>query len=357
MDNKSFTNVTNASDEDKIREADKKMQESYEEWKKCQDLKRRPGYAEECKESYNKFSKLLQEYNELINKPNDKVKRIPKFPQTVVLAVNTHGSYKSNSENTDIETFDLPTGITLRTITAAPMGTCNFVSKEVPKNLRELIDEYDTTSKPLLDDCNKTNSCDTMLDWITERYSNFLRNNEGVIRNEILESVQQKKRRDVTIKDETFINNAEDRYIYRKDTAYNMNKYENGAKVPVKSFSFNDNDVLTDDMIGIIIINMPYSPDLFDKTWFSLPTSIEDKDTVTTTKSIIEYLSDYGAKNIILMDFSCSTFSEDLDIRTKSLITFDNEKNTLKRKRTWLGGRKRAKHNKTRRIKTQKPFR
>jgi hypothetical protein len=367
-------------EQQKITEAHDKMTEAYEEWKKCQNLPRRPGYAEECKESYNEFSKLLQEYNAVIYSSKDglisrinnleddeygsKREKIPKFPETVIVALMIHGTYDVNFEKDGIEYFDLPPGITLRTVSVAPMGVCNFVDPEsIDKNLQELIDEDIEVTVPLLNACKKTDSCDEMLDWLTERIANYLRNNENKnFFNDIKKQAIMLSNKDaLTAEEYTRVNDGDMFSTYRRDSMYRTNKYTDSAKVPFKSFSVTEKDLLGKKGKHdweIKIINMPHTPNLLDDEWFDLkkekfihPT--EGKMVEVKMTDIINYLSAYGAKNIIFIDFSCSNFNNELTPATKSAVIFNTEQNhTIKNRR--LGGRKKTRRNNTRRGKTRR---
>jgi hypothetical protein len=357
-----------------------KMTEAYEEWKKCQNLPRRPGYAEECKESYNEFSKLLQEYNTLVyssetglirkirsleeEEPASKREKIPKFPETVIVALMIHGAYDVNSEKDGIKFFDLPEGVTLRTISVAPMGVCNYVDADhLDKNLQELIEEDIEVTVPLLTACKKNDSCDEMLDWLTKRIANYLRNNEN---KELFNSV--KKRASVLSSKEVLtpeeyesMNDGDMFSTHRRDSMYRTNKYIGLSKVPFKSFSVSEKDLLiktTKHDWDIKILNMPHTPNLLDDTWFDLKKRKrsyqgEGQMVEVTMPDIINYLSTYGAKNIIFIDFSCSNFTNELAPHIKSEVIFNIEADhPIKKPR--VGGRKRTKRNKTRKRKTRR---
>jgi len=332
----------------KLEEAHDKMTEAYNEWARCQNLPRRPGYAMECREAYDNFSKLLHKYNTLLNNPKHsafleftefqksvkseptKKRKIPKFPETVVLGLTIHGSYYVKSDGSDIVYFDLPPGVTLRTITAAPIGVCNFPDpKLLNKQIEELIGENNEVFQPLIDACKESDSCDEMLDWITERFANFLRRTE-----------QSNLKELATAEKDSHTDKRNDLSLYRANEIFHINKHLDSA--PTKGFSVSEKDILRGGKEHydwtITIVNMPKAPNLLDDVWFSLPKREINHGKKGLTLSvempdIIKYLSDHGAKNIIFIDFSCSGFNDTLHPVTKSRIIASHQGTRHLRKR------------------------
>ena len=161
-----------------------------------------------------------------------------------------------------------------------------------------------------------------MLDWITERFANFLRLTEQPHLKKLAST-----REDEDTDERNYLS------LYRANEIFHINKHLDSA--PTKGFSVSEKERYD---WTITIVNMPKAPNLLDDVWFSLPKRETNHGKKGLTLSvempdIIKYLSDHGGKNIIFIDFSCSGFNDTLHPVTKSRIIASHQGTRHLRKR------------------------
>jgi len=266
--------------------------------------------------------------------PTSSIKKVPKFPKTVIIAVTIHGGYDVNEDKEELDYFSLPKGVTLRTITAAPVGvsyiSCRTVDVEL---IQRIIEGKDEINKLL----NQVSDLEfqKVLDYMTNMIaSSFHKEEKGRIENlaKKLKATKTKKR-----KINSYDKAVTDFSVFHSDKIYQTQMYDDTVEVPKKGFQIKYKDILnrrSKNDSEIKILNMPHAPNLADETWFSLDKykwhhPEEGILANIELENVVKYLSKHGAENIIMLDFSCSNLPDKISDRSTRRI---RRKFTEKRK-------------------------
>jgi len=337
-----------------MRDIDKRKMKAYDDWVKCQNNRDREGYHIDCKKLYDKFSALMQEQQSFVEKlyhirkdirtdfqafqqrirdtpQKGLAKRPPKFPKTVILAVNVHGSYRMNKEQDDFVVFELPKGMTLRTITAAPPGVSFMTCEKVDRDLiQSVIDTKDTLNTYVTSLTNNPEQLQKDLTrtalLIAETFRTQDKTRIEALATEYKSDNKNKKRKqevsaglEQTIKDFA---------INHSDKTYQVHVYKGKDKVPKKGYQIKYKDILQrthENGSEIKILNMTHTPNLSDETWFDIDKHIWEHPEAGVLadikmEDIIKYLNKYGCENLILLDFSCSNLDREMGSRGTRVI-------------------------------------
>jgi hypothetical protein len=333
-----------------MRDIDKRKMKAYDDWVKCQNHRDREGYHSDCKKLYDKFSALMQEQQSFVEKlyhirtdfqvfqqrirdtpQKGRVKRAPKFPKTVILAVNVHGSYRMNKEQDDVAVFELPKGMTLRTITAAPPGvsfmTCEKIDKDLIQSVIDTKDRFNAYVTSLNDNpeqLQKDLTRTALLIAETFRTQDKTRI-EAIASAYKTENRNKKQKREGSPGLEQTI---KDFAINHSDKTYQVHSYKGKDKVPKKGYQIKYKDILQrthENASEIKILNMTHTPNLSDDTWFDIDKHIWEHPEAgilanIKMEDIIKYLNKYGCENLILLDFSCSNLDREMGSRGTRVI-------------------------------------
>ena len=325
----------------KIEKMEKNKNAAYEAWIKCQQDPGVESFSKKCKKLYANLyryttdlqdleSKLyamkhhtkmitFEEYQKSIKdspSPSIQAQKTPKFPETVIVSVNIHGGYDVNAGGDDLTYFKLPKGVSLRTITAVPAGVCYFPGGKntgIPHYIAEHKDDHNA-----LFDKTQYHPYQDHLDYVVKHIANFARTEDKSYVDQFAKHYVHKKRKAVAA---IYDKEMADFSLYHSDKMYHVDKYLEGDEVPNKGFQVQYKDIFMrksrkyDSEINVL--NMTNAPNLLDTSFFNLKqdpvilahgikfgSNIELEDVIT-------YLTKYGAKDIILIDFSCSVLMGD----------------------------------------------
>ena len=332
-----------------MQDIDKKKMKAYADWVKCQNHKDREGYHRDCKELYDKFSALMQEQQRFAEKlyyvktdfqafqkkirdtpQKDRVKRAPKFPKTVILAVNVHGSYRMNKEQDDFVTFELPKGMTLRTITAAPPGVSFMTCEKVDEDLIQSVIDVKDPLNSNINSIKNTKQLQEYLTTIALLIAETFRTRDKS-RIDALASAYKSENRNKKRKLEgspELGKTIEDFAINHSDKTYQVHAYTGKDKVPKKGYQIKYKDILKrthQNASEIKILNMTNTPNLSDETWFDIDKHVWEHPEAgilanIKMEDVIKYLNKYGCENLILLDFSCSNLDREMGSRGTRVI-------------------------------------
>jgi hypothetical protein len=235
----------------------------------------------------------------------------PLYPETVVLAIMTHGGYDID-ENREIVEFKFNEvtrnkDATLRTITASSPGVTFYHDEEMNSTYIEIIQS--TLDEHYLDSESHDNELKQIkLDIVTDEISEKLKR----LDNSRLKMYERTARMDKKHKTESEeeIKEMSDFAIYQKNKAFWKKKYKNDrtTRIPNKEFTIKLPRVLTDEgdyyYNKINIVNVPGVPNLMDA--LDLNVRHTKNSHRLFMSDMLDYLYSNGVNNIILVDFSCS---------------------------------------------------
>ena len=227
--------------------------------------------------------------------------------------IRSHGGlpYTQSSDiSKRVKTITVPEDMNVHKITSAENGAKNCGAYVYDEKITAIKNQIKSYYKKKLE----TKSQET----IAEEIQTLLRKEESEIN-----TFKNTANKRTIISTKTFINKT-----YEKDNDLDNKKQ---TKIPVEVIFFQANKKNSFDIIKAHI---------FDEI-------SKDKQTFDF-QSIIEWLKNHGMKNVIIMDFSCSSFSNPLALNNKEIIGYLN-------KETLHGGMYKAKSKKTKNItKTKK---
>lgn len=262
--------------------------------------------SSELKRRRDEFSEFTAGIKEHTPSPVTLNKKNPKFPETVFLCVKVHGGYEYSSNSSSTH-FKLPNEVTLRTINAAPIGECYIGGQDddILDGIVEMLQSKQTQYE-LNEDKSQKN-----IDSISKEIASTLKKEE----------IPRLKKMKIEEFDPSLRKKAKSIVMHHSDKVFQIITYPKNSQVPKKGFQIQLKDIfLSEDFqhdkytSRLTVLNMSHLPNLADKTWFNLKQdqySIERGGKTQTVidmqlEDIIKYLSDHGAKNIVLIDFSCS---------------------------------------------------
>ena len=222
----------------------------------------------------------------------------PCLPEVVILGVHTHGENVADLR----KTIDIPKGMTLNMITSSSPGTCNFAFRNIDYVMKELIDDH-IYGKPI-DQEHITLAIKSL-----KKSQSYI--NRGF-----------KNVTDPQLK--TDIKN----YIHQSDSLYRQINYNSSSKFkPIDKYfiqRIGEKPTTPEFDLKIKILNMPGFPDLFKEPHF--PVSHGDGTNETSLNNIIQYLNYRGVKDVIIFDFSCSVYNDDLTDKETRILRRDQKK-------------------------------
>ena len=234
-------------------------------------------------------------------------KLVETLPQTVILSVNLHGGLEITDKG-EPPSFTLPEDLKVCTIDAAPPGACSIWSEKVDTYLETIINmravfnrEFELRA----------------FEGVCQDLGDLFREHEGL---DIRPADMKAKDIDSSYKER--IQYA----LHHEDKIYETYCYAGGSKIHHKGFQFQLADIGKEGIYRskINILNLGYFPTLKER----VPNLLNEEffkglkretqtgpDGVTADainfdlKDILRYLYKRGARNILLLDFSCSSFS------------------------------------------------
>ena len=273
------------------------------------------------------------------------------YPERVILANLSHGNIIIDKKGIE-KTFVIPEGISVKRAYASTPGVCNFISAdsnaEFVRSIRsfkgkllkpEFNGDLDDKIKILLGTFQKSDKTDTFLGFI-----NWLKERKTMTEKEIEEEDDETK--------DTAMESR--RYVHTFDQFYKLSTYLPGDTIINKKFSRTNSEATRNEWVSTLINIEPGSLDLLT----IMRPQTREGETFLFLSDIINYLKDNGVKEIIMFDFSCSTFTDeehyeinDREIRARrraitkdsSNVKFGGKKRQSRKKR------KQNKHKKTKR--------
>jgi hypothetical protein len=195
-----------------------------------------------------------------------------------IISVNTHGMMDLNENNTTPFTFKVPKNVNLIIVSAVVPGVCNYAQQsDINKYNNIILDAIDI--KP-----------------ISKLVNTVLPNLNKALYNNYLDTTKKRKRDNIEM----------NQYFYLTTKNAIVSNYKSGDRVADKTFERKDMDLAQGSYDHRIpILNMYGKPDIMDDINYSTDTG---EGSVISLSYIVKYCMDLGMNNIIIFDFSCSSF-------------------------------------------------
>jgi len=232
------------------------------------------------------------------------------FPRKIILAITTHGCV--SVKNTEPVEMIVPDGMKIVKLSATGLGEVNITNYGI---LPEFINEikYNATSLLVAETENEYTD-------ILRNIANFMKEREDEVMIPDLISSDS-----VPNTNKTLLSNY---FNQRKNKiSYRVNIFNSNQRLIDKKFTRSSDCEIDTDMCGydykINMVNIDNNPDLLEL----MPLTKKEKNTIIYLHDIVEYLNSFGVKEIIIFDFSCSSFMNE-----KGKYVSEREKRSIKRK-------------------------
>lgn len=266
-----------------------------------------------------------------------------RLPETVVLLITTHGIIIKKDNDTEVNTFTIPPGMTVTRSLAASIGVCNFVDTDMTVQYADLIDS-EINNLTNNDEETQYHAILAVADGIKEI---DVENVEGI--KSMIEELKEEIKRDSLPPTSTkaYDLNLRQNYMYSYDRSYRIQTFRENQEMVNKRYLRNNNEKTRTDWV-IKAMNLEHQPDLLS----FIRRQSKLHDSVTTLDEIVSFFHDKGVKNLIIFDVSCSNITDedqvDVSNRTTRLLSrkIDTRKYGGKKRKSY----RRQKRNKSRRL-------
>jgi len=265
------------------------------------------------------------------------------YPETVVLAIMTHGGYDLDEERRIAE-FNLnevtdEEDNTLRTVTAAPVGVTFYHDEEMNPTYIETIQTVFAEYRAHIQNRGlKQHELDRITDKMSKKLKKIddsrVKTYETSVRND-------KKLKHVSSEEMEEIKEMGEFAIFQKPKMFWTKTYENTGRtmIPNKEFTVKTATILYEDDYynKINMINVSGVPNLMDAPGINV--RAERNSNHLFMSDLLAFLYSNGVKHIIIVDFSCS------NVGFKSDNVTDRELRILRRsshKKGW--GKRKTQH-------------
>ena len=252
------------------------------------------------------------------------------YPETLVISVTSHGVIQTNINANNINeplTFNIPSDMSIIKLSAVAPGVCNLTNpvdiddfiKKVIKKVNNPVEYQKLISDPT-----------SYVESLAELYKNI---EEDTVKQTINE------------KELDYEEKIRDDYVHHRNKSYTIQTYNPNNQIINKEYVRNNRTELNVSQweFQINVLNTTGIPDLFREM---LGRSYKDANSSITLQGIVNFVKSKGARNIILLDLSCSNF-ESTD---PSVTITDREERELRRdilKKGLNGGKRYHKNKKT----------
>ncbi len=229
------------------------------------------------------------------------------FPKRIILIITSHGSIIEKEDDSINNSFVIPDGIYLKRAYASLPGVCNFVDDDS-------VDFYIRTIRRQKGNLERPTNFDTIDETIAMLWKVFKKRDATYI--PTIHSMIRKK--DDINMEEIGATTVAQKDLYFKRTRDYMNMFEDsfritnyspGDRVVNKLFS-RDNSEVSHRKKSWVIRMLNVSTGTLDLlTLFHRQT--RHGESQMDLKTMIELLKSKGVEEIVLFDFSCSTFIEE----------------------------------------------
>jgi hypothetical protein len=227
-----------------------------------------------------------------------------------IISVNTHGEIQLKENNTPY-LFKIPNNVNLIIVSAVVPGVCNYTDRT----------DIDIYNKIILDAINITPPSELINDVLPEL--------NKVLYKTYLDATKKRKRDDIDMS----------QYFLKTTKTARVSKYKGGDTVVDKFFTRNKDELIYDSQdYRIPILNIAGQPDIMDNINYATDTG---EISMIYLSYIVKYCIDLGMNNIVIFDFSCSSFPT----KTKNLNLRDVRSLRRTVSKFGVGGRKNKKTN------------
>lgn len=205
---------------------------------------------------------------------------------TAILFITTHGIVTKEDETSDIHTFTVPQGITIKRATASTPGECNIVEPEV-------IDGYVSLIKSLMSEL-LSNREDTQNNAISKVFTTV----QKIESNEL---TKKRKYIEIAGDNEDYVEDYK-RFVKNFNKAFGYKEFHSGEQIIDKKYVRSNNQATKNDWT-MKVMNIPGNPDLLS----FLKSQTRFGESTVTLKEIVEFLQGKGVSTIVIFDMTCSS--------------------------------------------------
>jgi len=239
------------------------------------------------------------------------------YPETVLLAVTSHGVTKYNNDTKSVIRFNVPSDMKIIKLSAVAPGVCNLTESEnLDKTIEDIVKKI---NKPI--EFNKL-----LRDPVRylEEITVLIKSNEE---DTITETINDKNLDfDIKIRDD---------YVHHRNKSYTIVEYNSNDQIINKEFIRNNRNELNrgawDFQISALNASEVGKPDLFNE--ITQRRTYRDTDTTITLEQIVNFLKGKEVKQIIIIDLSCANFESEtgheLNNREERILRRDISKTGL----------------------------
>lgn len=263
----------------------------------------------------------------------------PRIKDNAVIAITTHGAIFLDGDKKNKIRFQVPNGMNVIHINATAPGVCNYVDENI-------ADEITNKIKSLLWSINTKlnlftpNTTEDELEIIKRTFLYIIEELKIIDKELTYNTISQKKV--ITDRDDT-------EYMNTFDRSYSLHLYKSGETIRNRGYSRTDDEVLTSRSLSDFKINMLTiygNEDLMVEVVGRTPNwTTRSYNSKITLEDLLLYLSSENIKNVVIFDFTCSTFSSndtvvnnDRDVRKfrndfqkeESIYTFPEKNKRIK---------------------------
>jgi len=263
----------------------------------------------------------------------------PRIKDNAVIEILTHGAIFLDGDKKNKIRFQVPNGMNVIHINSTAPGVCNYVDENIADKITNKI-------KSLLWAINTKlnlftpNTTEDQLEIIKRAFLYIIKELKIIDKELTYNTISQKKV--ITDRDDT-------EYMNTFDRSYSLHLYKSGETIRNRGYSRTDAEVLTSRSLSDFKINMLTiygDEDLMVEVVGRTPNwTTQSYNSKITLEELLLYLSSQNIKNVVIFDFTCSTFSSndtvvnnDRDVRKfrnefqkeESIYTFPEKNKRIK---------------------------
>ena len=227
----------------------------------------------------------------------------PQIRNNAIITVTTHGEFILDDNTGQTSTFQVPNEMNIIYMNSVAPGVCNYVDSNTMKIYNDVI-----TS--ILENIN--NALNLLTPNVTEDTLQLVKK-EFFDLNKNLSIVDKKFRFDKYSRDKNITDPDITEYVNAFDRSHSVQFYKSGERINNKTFIRKDYELLTStDMIDfrINMLSKYGNDDLMTEINQYNPSIMNQPqhESRITLEELLTYLSQLNIKNVLIFDFTCSSF-------------------------------------------------
>ena len=227
------------------------------------------------------------------------------YPKTIVISITTHGNILINEDGL-YETFKVRSGLTFYKINAVAPGICNILWDEQNEDNTEILERaLHKVKTQYRDEQNNAQPQQISMYDFSNDVRNVLFGYQTFFQKPLKNDMEESKSSGEDIK-------QHQDYLHHFNKGFSLCDFT-GAVVVNKGYSrTNIEGIGLHNDWQMNVINMAGKPDLLKNINLEKGIGIHHRGTTETSlKEILSHLYKHGVKRILMVDFSCSNFTDE----------------------------------------------